>query len=363
LENNQAIDHPRSNPWLFGHCASEQTFLNSWQSGRIHHAWLLTGPRGIGKATFAFRIARFVLSCTNAQPSLGSLENSLSSLALKKENPIFKRVASGGHSDLMILERTFNNETNSRKTSISVEEARAAGDFLHLTASDGGWRVLIIDSADELNLNAANALLKIVEEPPDNALMILTCHAQGSLLPTLRSRCNRIQMDRLKFEDLKNVFEQLSPDIDEDDLKALSYLSDGSPGRALTLAKGDGLNLYKELICLIRQLPNIETPLLHKFGDRISRRGAEDSFRLAVELLVWWVSRLTLMSAKGEPIPNVVAEENDCANRFATETKVDRWVEVWEKVSRLAGQTDRLNLDRKQVIINMFQVLKGAVKG
>ena len=363
MEKNQLIEHPRSNSFLFGHNPSETTFLNSWNSGRIPHGWLLTGPRGIGKATLAFRIARFVLSQTNAPTILGSLENSLSSLAITNDNPIFKRVASGGHPDLMTLERTFNSETSRLKTSISVEEARAAGDFLRLTASEGGWRILIIDSADELNLNAANALLKILEEPPDKTLMLLICHAPGTLLPTLRSRCSRIQMNPLKYEDLKNVFEQLSPDINEDDLKTLSYLSEGSPGRALTLAEKDGLVIYKELIYLIRQLPNIEVPLLHKFGDRISRRGAEDNFHLAIELLVWWISRLTRMSAKGELIPNVIAEENDCANRLAAETRVDRWIEVWEKINSLASQTDRLNLDRKHVILNMFQVLKGAVGG
>ena len=168
-------------------------------------------------------------------------------------------------------------------------------------------------------------------------------------------------MSPLKYKDLKNVFQQLSPDINEDDLKALSYLSEGSPGRALTLVQRGGLDIYKELIYLIRQLPNIEVSLLHKFADRLSRRGAEDNFHLAIELLIWWISRITRMSAKGELIPDVIAEENNCANRLVAETKVDRWIEVWEKINRLASQTDRLNLDRKHVLINMFHFLKGAV--
>ena len=172
MDNQIISPQPRLNPFLFGHQTVEQTFLTSWNSGRIPHAWLLSGPQGIGKATLAFRLARFVLASKREEKTgmnlFGDIE---ANLEMDCDDPVFKRVASGGHADLMTLERPVDKETNRLKSSIPIESVRTAGDFLRRTASEGGWRVLVIDSADELNLNAANALLKILEEPPD--LMIL----------------------------------------------------------------------------------------------------------------------------------------------------------------------------------------------
>ena len=356
------IRHPRHNPQLIGHSVAEQKFLSIWQSERLPHGWLLTGPRGIGKATLAFRIARFVLSNGGDQAASPGLfgEPVVPSLELDKENPVFRRIASGGHADLMTLERTINPDTNKMRSTISVEDVRSAGDFLRLTASEGGWRVVIIDSVDELNVNAANALLKILEEPPDNALLLLVCHAPGRLLPTIRSRCCQMPLSPLSEPDVAAILQSAIPDLPASDLQPLCQLSDGSPGRAVSLAEEGGLELYRELISLLITLPNTQMSALHSFGDRLARRGAEDSFRVVTELLSWWISRLTRMGARGMAIPNIVPEEEGCAARLLSATGVDHWLEVWEKINKLAGQTDGLNLDRKQALLNMFHDLKGA---
>ncbi|MBK18905.1 MAG: DNA polymerase III subunit delta' [Rhodospirillaceae bacterium] len=354
--------HPRSNPNLIGHDHAEEKFMSIWNSERIPHGWLLTGPRGIGKATLAFRIARFVLSNGGDQAASPGLfgESIDVSLSLDPESPVFRRISSGGHADLMTLERTINPDTNRLRSTIAVEEVRAAGDFLRLTASEGGWRVVIIDSVNELNTNSANALLKILEEPPDRALLLLVSHAPGRLLPTIRSRCCQMPLTPLSEADVLQMARTYNSELSESDLEVLCKLSDGSPGRALSLAEDGGLELYKELVSLIASLPNTETAELHKFGDKLARRGAEDKFRIVAELLAWWVSRLARLGARGTPIPNIVPEEQGCAARLLGAAGVDRLLEVWEKVNVLADQTDRLNLDRKQILLNMFHALKGA---
>ena len=363
--DNQIISlQPRLNPFLYGHQTVEQTFLTSWNSSRIPHAWLLSGPKGIGKATLAFRIARFVLASKRDEKTGKNLYGDIeANLEIECDDPVFKRVASGGHADLMTLERPVDKETNRLKSSIPIESVRTAGDFLRRTASEGGWRVLVIDSADELNLNAANALLKILEEPPDKALILLVSHAPGQLLPTIHSRCCKIKMTSLNANDFKAIISELKTEISEEDIGVLEQLSEGCPGRALQLSNENGLALYSELVSLIRYLPDINSTALHKFGDQLARQGAEKHFYLVIELLAWWISRLARMTAKGNVIPDILPEEEGCAARLANQTRVDHWLEVWEKINVLARQTNQLNLDRKHVLINIFEALKGAARG
>lgn len=362
MTDSDVTNHPRFNPRLIGHGHAEQRFLSTWLSDRLPHGWLLTGPRGIGKATLAFRIARFVLSNGGDQAAAPGLfgEPVVPSLGLDAENPVFRRIASCGHADLMTLERTINPDTNKLRNTIAVEDVRRAGDFLRLTASEGGWRVVIIDSVDELNVNAANALLKILEEPPDRALMLLVCHAPGRLLPTIRSRCCQMPLTPLQDEEVISILQTSNPNLPPNDLQPLCQLSDGSPGRASALAEQGGLELYREMVSLLAALPKTDTSALHNFGDRLARRGAEDNFRIVTELLAWWVSRLVRVGARGMNVPNIVPEEEGCAARLLSATGVDHWLEVWEKINRLASQTDGLNLDKKQALLNMFHALKGA---
>jgi DNA polymerase-3 subunit delta' len=365
LSNSDLGIIPRSNPSLIGHEYAESRFLKIWQSGRIPHAWLITGPRGVGKATIAFRMARFVLlDDENKRTSSGLFEDtSEPSLQLNAENQVFRRIASGAHPDLMTLERSVNTDTNRLRNTIPVEDIRSAGQFLRLTASEGGWRVIVIDSADDLNGNAANALLKILEEPPDKALIFLICHAPSLLLPTIRSRCCNMPLTQLHHDNIFNLLNENLTGFSNEELKALSLLSDGSPGRGVSLAKAGGLDLYREMISLLFTLPNTETALLHDFGDRLARRGAEDSFRIFTTLLSWWISKLISFGAQKKVMINIVPEEEGCARRLLSLSGVDHWLEVWEKINSLASQTDRLNLDRKKTLLNIFHSLKAAASG
>ncbi len=361
---------PRRNSQLLGHEVAEQRFLASWHSGRLPHGWLIAGPKGTGKATLAFRIARFVLSSGDAAPDAGpglfGAEPAVppNSLFVDPENPVARRVAAGSHADLITLQREINPDSNVLRTSISVESVRKAGEFMRLTPGEGGWRVVIVDSADDLNPNAANALLKMLEEPPARAILLLVSHSPGRLLPTIRSRCCRITLTPPGPEDVAAIIERQRPDLSPGDRVALSALSEGSPGRALALADEDGLSLYRELVSLLAQLPNADTASLHAFSDSLARRGSEEKFRTASTLLSWWIGRLARAAARGEQaeIAPIVAEEEGCAARLLAAAGVDRWMEVWEKVNSLADQTDRLNLDRKQIVLNMFAAMQGAMR-
>ena len=355
---------PRENPELIGHEAAEARFLSAWRSGRLPHGWLITGPRGIGKATFAFRAARFVLSGGRSDETASLFgEEEPGNLFVAPDDPVVRRIASGAHPDLTTLQRTINPDTGKLRTSIAVGDVRAAGDFMRLTASEGGWRVVVVDSVDEMNVNAANALLKILEEPPDRALLLLISHAPGRLLPTIRSRCCRLPLKLLASNQVSELLARQRPDLAEAERHAIAQLADGSPGRAMALAEDDGLTLYREMMELLSGLPHPPVAALHGYGDKLARNGAEEKFRTATDLLGWWLGRLARSGARGEGgPPPIVPEEEGLAGRMLAATGVDRWMEVWEKTNRLADDTGRLNLDRKQALLSMFHALQSAMK-
>src|ERR1700761_6420475 len=198
---------PRANPVLLGHEAAEATLLDALRAGRMHHAWLITGPEGIGKATLAYRFARRLL----AGPLIGD------TLALDPDHPVFRRVAVGSHADLLTVERAYDEKRKRMKTQIAVEDVRKINSFMALTPAEGGWRVVILDGAEELNQNSANALLKVLEEPPPRAILLLVCSAAGRLLPTIRSRCRRLRLTPLEDDAMNTVLAGYLPAMPADD--------------------------------------------------------------------------------------------------------------------------------------------------
>ena len=352
---------PRKNPDLVGHEWAERRFLDAWASGRLPHAWMITGPKGIGKATLAFRIARFVLAGGGAAGLFDAIAPE--SLHLAPDHAVFRRVAAGGHADLMTLERSVDPKTGKMRNVIIVDDVRRTGAFLNLTPAEGGWRVLVVDSADELNASAANALLKMLEEPPARALLLLVSHAPGRLPATVRSRCCRIALKPLVEQQLIPLLARYLPELGDGDRRALARLGEGSVGRALALAEEGGLELYRDVVSLLAALPSVEGAALHAFADRLARRGADEAFRTATGLVGWWLGHMIRDGARGGNwTPAVVPEEEGCAGRLFAAAGLDRWMEVWDKVCRLTAQVEGLNLDRKQVVLNLFTTLAGAVR-
>ncbi len=347
---------PRANPDLIGQEAAEAAMLAAWRSGRMPHAWLIGGPRGVGKATLAYRFARFALAGGGdaADGLFGA--SAIDTLALPPSHPVFRRVAAGGHADLVAVERQINPETKKLRGEIVVDDVRDVGQFLHLTPVEGGWRVVVVDAADEMNPNAANALLKVLEEPPRQALLLLVSHAPGRLLATIRSRCRQITLPPLAFEHVAALLDRFRPERASDDRDTLVALADGSIGRALDLADRGGVELYREMVELLERAPEVEVPAVHDFADRLAR-GGEDAaagFRTAMELLSRWAGRLARRAAGADAGREIVAGEGAIETRLARGSSPDCWIATWDKINLLARRTESVNLDRRLVLIEAF---------
>jgi DNA polymerase-3 subunit delta' len=326
---------PGNNPDLVGQEAAEAAFLSAWRSGRVPHAWLISGPRGVGKATFAFRVARFVLAGGSGE-----------SLALAADHPTARRVAVGSHGDLMVLQPGMIHPDTKRETQeIVIGHVRATVDFLTRTSAEGGWRVAIVDSAETMNRNAANALLKILEEPPAQCLLLLTSSVPGALLPTIRSRCRQLKLPPLGSDVIARLLARLRPGADapHSNLGALATLAEGSIGRAIEIADLGGVALDAKLDALLERLPTLDIPDVHGFAEVMARppKGApEGGFALALELL----ARRAAARAK---LPGAAVES---------------WLAVWDKIGHLKNRADAVYLDRKLVLIEAFLALAGAAR-
>jgi DNA polymerase-3 subunit delta' len=353
--DDDAVLAPRENPELVGQGAAERVLLEAWNSGRLAHAWLIAGRAGIGKATLAYRFARFVLREGSAPQAAGLFGVTVpDQLHVGADDPVFRRVAAGGHADLLTIERAVNDKTGRMRTEISVDQIREIGAFMHLTAAEGGWRVVIIDALDELNPNAANALLKVLEEPPANALLLLVAHAPGAALPTIRSRCRLLRLAPLEDGVLDQLLARLRPTLDPAERASLVRLADGSAGRALDLIARGGLEVYRDMLGLFRR-PDPDA--LHRLGDKLARAGAQDAYAGFTDLYGWWLARLIRAGARGEALAEVVPGEGAAGAALLERAGLDRLVEVWENSTHLFARADSLNLDRKQVVLNAFFAL------
>ena len=341
---------PRENPDLIGQERAEAALLEAYNAGRLPHAWLITGPRGIGKATLAFRFARFLFAQSGDGPGLFAAPPA--SLASDSNHPAYRRVASGGHADLLLIEIGYDPKRNRRRNEIVVGDVRQIGDFLHLTPAEGGWRIVIVDGADDMNRNAANALLKVLEEPSERSLLLITAASPGRLLPTIRSRCRHLAMPPLAETQVVELIRKYLPSTGANDAAALAQLAEGSIGRALDLAASGGVALDREMTALLSTLPALDGGALDRFADRAARSGGEEAFRLVAELLPARLARMIRDAASGAAAPP----------KFLARRPLDRWVEVWEKLVDLFALVDAVNLDRKQVMLNAFFTLEEAAR-
>jgi DNA polymerase-3 subunit delta' len=326
---------PRENPLLIGHSAAEAELAAALASGRMHHAWLITGPEGVGKATLAFRFARRLLAGTAP------------TLELAPSDPVFRRVAMGTHADLLTIEREFDEKRGRMRGEIVVDDTRVISAFLRLTPAEGGWRVVVIDGAEHMNRNAANAVLKMLEEPPPQAIILLTCAAPGRLLPTIRSRCRRLGLLPLSATDMDRVLATYLPEMAEGDRARLAAISAGSPGRALGLAEERGLllaSLAEEVLVEIPRLPKLRAfEIAEKLGGR-----AQDDFTPFMTLLRDGLADRVRGAARGG------------AERLLTLRPLAEWAELWQSLTRIQDETERLNLDRRQALLSSIAMLNGS---
>jgi DNA polymerase-3 subunit delta' len=337
-EDDSGLPRPRETTVLFGHDNAERAFLTAWRSGRLPHAWLIGGEPGIGKATLAYRIARFVLAHPNP-----SLVPDAASLALDPDHRTVRRIAANAHSDLLVLERTAG-DTGKLRTVITVDQVRRLSTFFGSTAGEGGWRVCIVDSADELKYpEGSNALLKMLEEPPSRSLFLLVSHAPGRLLPTIRSRCRRLMLRPLGQGDVvRAALAALGAEADEPALVAAAAASRGSVARAIALAGGPTRALREKVAELLRALPATDPRALHALGDQLDRdRGLLEVFIGAIR--DWLSARLDL-------------EAGNLA-------RLARTADLWERLNRSAREVETYNLERKPLVFSVFAQLADASRG
>ena len=276
-----------------------------------------------------------------------------------KSHPVFRRTASGGHSDLLVIERGIDPKRKKPRSEIVVDDVREASSFLHLTPGEGAWRVVVVDAADEMNRNAANALLKMLEEPPSQSLLLLVSHAPGRLLPTIRSRCRRLRLAPLPDDLIASALDASCRDLTAEDRALLLQLAEGSLGRALELAAGGALDQQREVMELILGLPTIDVARLHELGDRLSAPGSENAYRAATDLILWWLARLIRVLGSGAGEPEIIAGEIALIQRLRKAGGLDRWLGLWEKLGRLFAAAAGADLDRKQVWVGAFLDMSG----
>jgi DNA polymerase III subunit delta' len=329
---------PRETTVLFGHDGAEREFLSVYRSGRVPHAWLIGGEPGIGKATLAYRIVRFVL----AHPDPSRIP-AVTSLALDPAHPAARRVAVNAHPDLLALERT-PGDSGKMRTVITVEQVRRLVTFFGSTAGEGGWRVCIVDSADELKYpEGSNALLKMLEEPPRHSLFLLVSHAPGRLLPTIRSRCRRLALRPLGQGDVvRAACVALGAEATDPVIVNAAAAARGSVSRAVALAGGPMLALREKVEALLRSLPKADPHALHALGDQLDRdRGLLDVFVGAVRD---WLSA------------QLHTEANDLR-------RLARTADLWDRLSRSARDVEIYNLERKPLVFTIFGLLAEASRG
>jgi DNA polymerase-3 subunit delta' len=308
---------PRDVAVLEGHEGPERAFLDALERGRLHHAWLLVGPEGVGKATFAYRAARRLLGA-RPEPAYGVL-------GADPEDPVFRQVAGRAHPDLMVLERD-DPDAKARK-SIPVDEARALPEFFSKSPGRAAYRVAIIDTADDLNPNAANAVLKTLEEPPERGVLFLISHRPGALLPTIRSRCRRLAFSPPPAE-LVAPWVAAQGDISLEDALRCLAMARGGPGRALRLAATKALDIDDAARELVDRLPGVDRSAAQSLADGF--RGAEGAQRFAL-LMDRIAAALHARAAAGA---------------LGGQGGFDRDAEAWSLVSDLPGEVEGINLDR-----------------
>ena len=332
---------PRETTVLHGQAEAERALLEAYRGRRFHHAWLIAGPAGIGKATLAYRMARFVLA--HPDPRTPAVQRA-TSLQVDADHPVARRIAAQAHGDLLVLERTINEKTNKLRQDIQVDDVRRTVTFFGSTAGEGGWRVAIVDAVDELNREGANALLKVLEEPPRRAVLLLVSHSAARVLPTIRSRCRLLALrPLLATEVARAAATAIGEDAEAANIKAAAAVADGSVRRALALLDGDALDLRSRITALLEQLPAVDPRALHALGDRLYGSDPATLAAFVDTVNAWLSARLS----SGEP----------------DRARIARVAEVWERVNCSARDVETFNLERKPLVFNVFGWLAEASRG
>jgi DNA polymerase III subunit delta' len=349
----EGAPHPRDTARLIGQSDAEQTFLSAYNAGRLHHGWIITGPRGVGKATLAWRIARFLLASPENDGGMFAPPVP-QTLDIPDGHPIARRLAALSEPRLTLLRRPYDEKAARLRADITVDEVRKLKSYFTLSAADGGQRVAIIDSVDDLNTSAANSLLKLLEEPPAKVTLLLISHQPAQLLPTIRSRCRELRLKPLSPAELSDALTQAGGAVAPEDRESLAELAGGSVGEAFEMTNQDGLKLYGALIRVMSTLPRLDRHMALTLADAGAKKGAEAQFNLIATLIDLFLARLARAGTLQRLPPEAAKGEAALIQRLAPTPDHGRvWADLAQSLGNRARRGRAVNLDPAALLMDM----------
>ena len=341
--------HPRESFDFFGHAEVESGLFRSCLSGHLPHAFIIGGPQGVGKATLAWRLARFLLA--NPDPAAAANE-ARADLFVAPDHPVSRQIAALAHPDLVLLRREWNEKDKRFFTEIQVHDVRRAIHMFQQAAGRSGYRICILDRAEDLNMSSANALLKLIEEPPPRSLFLIVAHRPGQMLATLRSRCQKILLKPLAAADIGHIVAALGPPwsaTGEAKLGAVIARAHGSIHNVLRLLDDRGIELDTNLGRMLDDLPRIDWTKVHALADRVTARNNGEDYETMLAVIDAWLDARVRDGAR--------TYDGNCGKRLAP------YALVWEKLSEAARETETFNLDKRPLVLSLFADLAAAARG
>ena len=344
----EGAPHPRETMRLFGQSGAEAAFLSAVNGGRLHHGWLITGPRGVGKATLAWRIARFLLA---EEPAGMFAPQPPKTMDIPADHPVMRRSLALSEPRLKLVRRDWDAEEKKADSVITVKRIRELKGFFQMSAADGGRRVVIVDAADEMNPNAANALLKVLEEPPADAVLLLISHQPSRLLPTIRSRCTELRCATLAPPDMALALAQAG--VETPDAAALAELSGGSVGEAVRIITQDGLKIYADIVTLMSTLPRLDRPRAIALAESAAGKANEPRYDLILRLMEQFMARAA-RTGLFLPPPEAASGEAALLARLAPDaTFARKWADLQQRLGARVRQGKAVNLDPAALLLDM----------
>lgn len=352
---------PRETNQACGFDKHEAQLRDLIAAGRMPHALIFSGPEGIGKATFAYRLARFLFKHGKMDSSQDSLFGDAPTLPatfdVPADDPVFRRVASGGHPDLMVAERQPDEKkSNALKKNLDAETIRKIAPFLRMTASEGGWRIVVVDDAETMSLQAQDSLLKILEEPPPQSLLILITARIGAFKPTIRSRCRVLTFTAPDEATFNKLVAQADPNLSQTDLALLYSLTAGSPGRALTLVEEGGMEMVQTVLAPLDDWPKIDMVRIHQLAEQIGRFGNDNGWAAFQTLILWLFQSLVFARVRGADLLPAPLRRSPFPQLLGS-YELLALTDMHDKARDLLEQTDRANLDRRQAVLSIYSLL------
>lgn len=343
-EKSHTLNAPKTMPFCLGHEAVERNLISMMHNGRLPHAMIFSGPQGIGKATMAYRLIKFLLG---EQASTGQ---DIQNLDVDHTQPRIRQIISGGHPDFMALERAYDATKNTYASGIPVSEVRKVPDFLRMTASYGGWRAVIVDDADTMNRNAQNAILKVLEEPPAKTVIILVAHRLGAMIPTIRSRSVVVPFDPLPAHHVETLLSMAGHDVAPEDLRLITALTGGSVGGALDIIKSGHVEVIQKTIDFISKAPDFDWPSVHQFADDLARKGQDRAYRIFRDTCLWLLLDIIRTGVRAERAP---------VSDVLTYLSLAQKLEICDNLKDHFAKVEYGNLDKRYGVLGAFMMICG----